>query len=105
MSATLVGYLAAFLTTVSFVPQVVHTLRTRDVTGISLIMYIAFTAGVFCWLVYGLVIAAWPIVIANALTFVLAAIVLTCKITLDFRRRRLLRAAARQALGVAPPSL
>ena len=75
-----VGYLAATLTTCSFVPQVLHTLRTRDVTGISLGMYSAFTAGIALWLVYGLSLGAWPIVLANAITLVLAGAILAMKL-------------------------
>ncbi len=67
-----IGYLAASLTTLSFVPQAWHTFTTRDVRGISLGMYSAFTAGVALWLVYGLLIDAWPVVVANAITLALA---------------------------------
>ena len=56
------GYLAATLTTGSFVPQALLTLRTRDVRGISLGMYGAFTLGVAMWLAYGLALGEWPIV-------------------------------------------
>ena len=66
----LIGYLAAALTTCSFVPQALHTFRTRDVAGISLGMYSVFTAGVALWLLYGLALSAWPIVAANAVTLV-----------------------------------
>jgi len=76
----LVGYLAAILTTVSFVPQVWQTWRTRDVSGISLGMYVVFAAGVFLWLVYGLLLNAWPIVVANAMTLALAVAILAMKI-------------------------
>ena len=58
-TSELVGYLAASLTTASFVPQAWHTFKTKDVSGISLGMYGAFTAGVALWLVYGLLLAAW----------------------------------------------
>lgn len=75
-----VGYAAAFLTTASFVPQAVHTFRTKDVSGISLGMYSAFTLGVSLWLVYGLLLGAWPIVVANAITVSLAATILTMKL-------------------------
>jgi MtN3 and saliva related transmembrane protein len=71
-----VGYLAATLTTASFVPQAWLTFRTRDVSGISLGMYSAFTLGVALWLVYGVLIGAWPVVIANAITLLLAASIL-----------------------------
>ena len=76
----LIGYIAAILTTASFVPQAWHTFRTRDVSGISLGMYSAFTIGVSCWLVYGLLLQAWPIVIANLITLVLALAILLMKL-------------------------
>jgi MtN3 and saliva related transmembrane protein len=83
-----IGYIAAALTTGSFVPQAVLTLRTRDVSGISLAMYSAFTAGVAMWLVYGLALGQWPIVVANAVTLALAATILTTKLVEDRRQRR-----------------
>lgn len=75
-----IGFLAAVLTTASFVPQAIHTFRTRDVSGISLVMYGAFTAGVALWLVYGLLLGAWPIVIANIITLSLASSILVMKL-------------------------
>ena len=88
----ILGLAAAVLTTGSFVPQAVLTLRTRDVSGISLGMYGAFTAGVALWLAYGLMLRDWPIVLANAVTLVLAATILVTKIVVD-RRKRLQRRA------------
>ena len=76
----LVGYLAAILTTLSFLPQVWHTWRTRDVRGISLGMYVVFATGVFLWLLYGILANAWPIVIANAVTLALALAILAMKL-------------------------
>lgn len=78
-----IGYVAAALTTGSFVPQAVLTLRTRDVSGISLGMYSAFTAGVALWLVYGIALGQWPIMIANLVTLGLAATILVTKIVVD----------------------
>ena len=75
-----IGYAAATLTTASFVPQALLTLRTRDVSGISLGMYGSFTAGVALWLVYGIGLGEWPIIVANAVTLTLACIILTTKI-------------------------
>jgi len=75
-----IGTVAATLTTASFVPQVLHTLRTKDVSGISLGMYSAFTLGICLWLVYGLMLNAWPIVIANAITEALALCILVMKL-------------------------
>lgn len=79
-TADLIGYLAATLTTCAFVPQALHTFRTRDVSGISLGMYTVFTAGVAMWLLYGLLVAAWPVVAANAITLVLALAILVMKL-------------------------
>ena len=80
------GYLAAVLTTSAFVPQAWLTFRTRDVSGISLAMYSAFTLGIVLWLVYGWMLGAWPVIIANAITLALAAGILTMKIVLGRRR-------------------
>jgi MtN3 and saliva related transmembrane protein len=76
----LIGFAAAALTTASFLPQAWHTFRTRDVSGISLGMYACFTLGVFLWLIYGLIVGAWPIVVANAITLMLALGILVMKL-------------------------
>lgn len=76
----IVGYAAAVLTTVSFVPQAWFTFRTRNVSGISLSMYSLFTLGVATWLLYGALRQDWPVVIANAVTLALAAAVLAMKL-------------------------
>jgi MtN3 and saliva related transmembrane protein len=75
-----IGYMAAVLTTASFVPQAWLTFKTRNVSGISLAMYSAFTLGILLWLVYGLFLGAWPIVVANAITLVLAISILMMKL-------------------------
>ena len=79
-TADLVGYAAATLTTLSFVPQAWHTFRTRDVAGISLGMYSAFTLGITLWLVYGMLLQAWPVIIANVITLGLATSILAMKL-------------------------
>ena len=79
-SSELIGYMAACLTTLSFVPQAWLTFKTRDVSGISLGMYSAFTTGVALWLVYGVLVQAWPIVAANAVTLALALMILGMKL-------------------------
>jgi MtN3 and saliva related transmembrane protein len=84
-----VGTCAACLTTVSFVPQVLQTLRTRDLSGISLGMYASFCAGVALWLLYGVLTLAWPIIIANVLTLGLASTVLTLKVRQVLAARRM----------------
>lgn len=77
----LLGYTAALLTTTAFVPQVVQTLRTRDTRAISLGMYLLFSAGVALWALYGVLLAAWPIILANGVTLLLALVVLGYKLT------------------------
>ncbi|MDP3254012.1 MAG: SemiSWEET transporter [Hydrogenophaga sp.] len=87
-TSELIGFGAAFLTTASFVPQVWLTFRTRDVSGISLGMYSVFTLGVALWLVYGLSLAAWPVVAANAITLALAVSILVMKLRYGSRAAR-----------------
>ncbi len=79
-TSELIGYLAASLTTCSFVPQAWLTFKTRDVRGISLGMYSVFTTGIALWLAYGLMIGAWPVVIANIVTLALASAILVMKL-------------------------
>ena len=76
----LIGALAATLTTAAFIPQAWLTWKTRRAEGISLGMYSIFTTGVALWLVYGLVIGAWPIIIANVFTLALALFILGMKL-------------------------
>jgi MtN3 and saliva related transmembrane protein len=74
------GYLAAVLTTVSFVPQVLHTWRARRAQGISLGMISLFSLGVALWLAYGLMLGAWPVIVANGVTLALALFLLGMKL-------------------------
>jgi MtN3 and saliva related transmembrane protein len=76
----LVGYAAATLTTLAFIPQTLHSWRSRDLSGVSLGMYSLFTIGVALWLLYGIVLDSWPIIIANAITLALAGSVLFLKL-------------------------
>ena len=85
-STDLIGSLAACLTTVSFLPQVLLSLRTRDVSGVSLGMYSIFTIGIACWLSYGLLLRAWPIVVANTVTLALSLAILGMKLWYGRRR-------------------
>jgi len=64
---TIIGYLAAFGTTVSFLPQAIKTIQTKDTSGISLYMYALFTAGTLLWLIYGVMIGSLPVAIANVM--------------------------------------
>jgi len=75
-----VGFIAAILTTFAFVPQVVKVWRTRSTSDISIWMYSLFTLGVALWLVYGILINAWPVILANTVTLILAGAVLVMKV-------------------------
>lgn len=74
------GYLAAILTTISFVPQALLIIKTKDTHGISLPMYIMFTLGVALWLIYGIYFKMVPVVAANTITLALASVILSFKI-------------------------
>ncbi len=75
-----IGGIAATLTTCSFIPQVWKVWRTRHTKDISLIMYSLFSAGVALWLIYGVLLSSWPIIVANAITLLLAGTVLALKL-------------------------
>lgn len=74
------GYAAAFLTTFSFLPQAVMTIRTKNTRGISRGMYLMFTVGVAFWLVYGIALESWPMILANTVTLGLASTILVLKL-------------------------
>jgi len=80
MSGEWLGTAAAVLTTLSFVPQAAKTLRTRETHAISVWMYAMFTVGIACWFGYGIVLHSWPMIVSNAVTFLLAAAILALKL-------------------------
>ena len=80
MNLEWIGFAAALLTTASFIPQAVMTIRTRDTRGISLGMYIIFTTGVAFWLAYGIAIDSLPMILANTVTLALAGTILALKL-------------------------
>ncbi|MCK9504588.1 MAG: SemiSWEET transporter [Porticoccaceae bacterium] len=82
-----IGYVAACLTTLSFLPQAILTLRTRKTDEISFWMYLLFSLGVACWLGYGLVLHNGAIIAANAVTLLLALPILAIKIHNLINRR------------------
>ena len=75
-----IGTCAAILTTGSFIPQAWLIFRTRQVEGVSVGMYSAFTTGVALWLLYGVATGSWPITIANAITLTLASAILVMRL-------------------------
>jgi MtN3 and saliva related transmembrane protein len=89
-STDALGYVAAILTTVAFLPQAWLTWRKRAVEGVSTAMYSMFSVGVALWGIYGIVIHSWPVVIANALTLVQSLLILSVKLLGQTRDRPLL---------------
>ena len=75
-----IGFIAAFLTTASFLPQAYQTIKTQNTKSISLLMYILFSLGVLCWLIYGIYLDNNPMIYANIITLFLASIILGIKI-------------------------
>ncbi|WP_142847547.1 SemiSWEET transporter [Telmatospirillum sp. J64-1] len=80
MLAESIGALAGILTTLAFLPQVIKAWRTRQTRDISLTMFVTFCLGVALWLVYGLMLNAWPLIAANGITLVLAGTILALKL-------------------------
>ena len=76
----IIGLIAALCTSISFLPQAVKTIRTRDTSAISLSMYCVFTGGTLLWLVYGIMIISYPVIVANTITIILASIILVYKL-------------------------
>jgi len=76
----LFGYLAAFLTSSAFVPQAVMIWRTDDTRSISAGMYSLFVAGIALWLAYGIMLMAYPIILANAFTLAMSCMILYKKL-------------------------
>jgi len=94
----LVGALAGTLTTIAFIPQVVKTWRSGSAQDISLFMFLLFSTGVGLWLVYGIAIHSVPVIVANAITFMLALSILGLKIRHLLHERRRLRSIDQRAL-------
>jgi MtN3 and saliva related transmembrane protein len=84
----IIGYLAATLTTSSFLPQALLTLKTRDTDALSLSMYSLFAFGVLLWLIYGIFIHDKAVIFANAITFALASLILSVKIHNTLKARK-----------------
>ena len=76
-----IGLTAGSLTTISFLPQVMKTWKTRSAKDLSLSMFMLFWSGVLLWLIYGILIEDTPIVIANTLTLSLASVILYFKLS------------------------
>ncbi|MGJ5673286.1 MAG: SemiSWEET transporter [Nostochopsis sp.] len=77
---TILGLVAATLTTFSFLPQLLKTWRTKSAKDVSYIMLISFNIGIFLWLIYGFYLSALPIILANSMTLIFNLIILWLKI-------------------------
>ena len=77
---TIIGLLAAVFTTVSFVPQAVKIIKIKETRDISLMTYLLLEAGIFLWLVYGILIGNLPVILANGVTLVFTTIIVVMKI-------------------------
>ena len=87
ISPEIIGYTAAFLTTASFLPQAIMTIKTRDTESLSLGMYSSFTLGVLLWLIYGFFLDNYVIIYANSITLILATTILSFKIYHSFLKK------------------
>lgn len=90
-----IGTLAGVFTTIAFIPQVTKTWKTKSAGDISLLMFLLFSTGVLLWLIYGVLLHAMPIVVANGITLSLSASILVLKVK-DLRAQRRRRLAADQ---------
>ena len=82
-----IGIVAAFCTTIAFLPQAIQTIRTRHTDDISLSMYIILIIGLSLWLIYGLAINNIPIILANTFTLLLSGVILFIKVQNEWRRK------------------
>lgn len=86
----LIGFLAASLTTTSFIPQALKVIRTKHTKDLSLTMYVMFVSGVFCWGIYGLFLGKYPIIAANIVTLIFSGTILVYKVK-EVRQNKLSR--------------
>ncbi len=77
---SIIGFVAAILTTSAFIPQALKTIKTKDTSGISLMMYILFTVGIFGWFIYGLLITDYALILANGIAAFFSATILFFKV-------------------------
>ena len=75
-----IGFFAAFCTTIAFVPQAIKVYESKSTKDISLYMFLIFTIGVLSWLIYGIIIFNFPLILANAVTLVLSLFILIYKL-------------------------
>ncbi len=77
---TFLGYVAGVLTTVAFLPQVLHTYRLKSAGDFSWKMLICFSCGLLLWFIYGIYLHSWPMILANSLTLALQGFIIIMKV-------------------------
>lgn len=92
------GVAAGTLTTVAFIPQVIKTWRSRSADDISMFMFLLFSTGVLMWLVYGLTLNSWPMIIANGITLMLAISIIVMKVVFEIKKNARLKQAEQRGL-------
>ena len=86
--ALFLGYFAGFLTTVSLLPQVIKTWKTKSANDFSLAMLLIWCTGIVCWVAYGFLLNAEPIILWNLITLVLTGIILAMKLKFKSQREK-----------------
>ena len=76
----IIGYIAGTLTTAAFIPQLIKSLKSKSVEGISFTMYFMFSLGVILWLCYGFFIGSFPVILANIITLLLNSLILAVQL-------------------------
>ncbi len=76
----IIGLFAAFFTTIAFIPQALQVYKTNKTKDLSLLTFVIFTSGLICWLLYGILLKALPIILANTLTLLMSFYILYKKI-------------------------
>ncbi len=99
---TIVGAVAAVLSTVSFLPQAIKIIRSRDTSSISTGMYIVTVAGFTLWTAYGALLPAWPVIVSNSICLVLSAFILTMKLLPRAKKEEVAQAIESAVGGQSP---
>ena len=77
---TVLGLIAGILTTIAFLPQLIKSWRTKSTHDVSLAMFVVLCTGILLWIIYGILINSFPVIVANVVTFVIAILILILKI-------------------------
>jgi MtN3 and saliva related transmembrane protein len=83
-----IGFVAAFLTTAAFVPQLMRVMKLRSAREISLGTFLMFSVGVFMWLLYGIYTGSRPVIASNVVTLVLSVSILILKLKYDLDAKK-----------------